>query len=102
MIQVKLEGAFWGRRKCPKCRRKYQKDMRLIYHWDKKREKIDFSLFFCSYCFVQWYAELLKQGIEPLITWQNEKERFKNQWGWNKDRPNTAEILRAEKTLKVN
>jgi len=84
LIKIKLEGAFWGRRKCPECGRKYQKDMRRIWHWDAKKEKIRFHIFMCSWCFVCWYAECLRQGIEPIITWQNEKDRFKNQWGWNR------------------
>ena len=76
-----VEGAFWGRGKCPICERKYQKDMRLIWIWDKVNKKVIEMIKLCSWCFVIFFTDCLKEGIELNIEWKNKKEKLtKNIW----------------------
>jgi len=72
---ITLEGAFWGRGRCPICGRAYQKDIRLIWLWDDKKKKVIELIKLCSWCFVSMYASALRQGIEMDVHWQNKKRK---------------------------
>ena len=79
---IKLQGAFWGRGKCPLCERKYQKDIRLIWLWDTEKKKIikNSMIKFCSWCFIIMVSDAIKMNIPfaEKIEWGN-KKKFKNQ-----------------------
>jgi hypothetical protein len=71
---LKLEGSFWGKGKCPQCNRKYQKDLRLLWIWNTTKKKVLWLEKMCSWCFIIWYANLIKYNKNITIEWQNKKE----------------------------
>lgn len=73
---IRLEGAFWGRGKCPICERSYQKDLRLIWLWDDEKKEIIEWVLLCSWCFIGLYVEMREAlGEDVHIEWQNEKRK---------------------------
>lgn len=72
---IRLEGGFWGRGKCPICKRSYQKDLRLIWLWDdEKKEVYEHSIILlCSWCWIGLYAEMRQALGDVEVAWQNEK-----------------------------
>ena len=64
--KLRVEGAFWGRGKCPECGRRYQKDLRVILAWDKAGKNLRFLRKLCTWCLIILFAEAVK--IDPTFT----------------------------------
>jgi len=74
---LQLEGAFWSTGKCPICLRRYQKDIRLIWLWDTKSRKVIKLVKLCSWCFIIFFAQILKIDPKQTIKWTYAKEDSK-------------------------